>query len=77
MELLFIILEEWILFQSIFGKSKKYWIEIFNPIKNIRNVIQHNREGVANQLEIKEVVLQCEKIINLIEKYFGGNKYAN
>jgi len=67
--LLSIILEEWIFFQDVFGKSKTYWKEVFKPIINIRNVIQHNREEVAEELEIKEVNIQCEKIVKLVNTY--------
>jgi hypothetical protein len=68
--LLLLIEGEWNYFQNIFGKTKEHWADVFEPIKNVRNVIQHNREMVLDDLVLRKVILHCEEIIFIIDEYF-------
>ncbi len=72
--LLYLIEEEWHYFKIVFNGSKEEWKRIFTPIKDIRNVIQHNREEVLDANQTKQVILNCEKIVAIVDNYFKSNK---
>jgi hypothetical protein len=62
-DLFAIIFAEWKnVFESIFGKDKKYWEERAQLLSKIRNPLAHNRNGVLQDYERKIAEGYCKEL---------------